>query len=67
MNDQRTGGFILMLLGAGCIFYGVSRLNSFASQLAGAFGATDSSAIAVIAIGCIVAVIGVALLVRQTR
>ena len=56
-----------MLPGTGCVFYGVNRLNSFASQLTGAFGVTDSSAIAAIVSGCILAVLGVVLLARHTR
>lgn len=67
MNDRRTGGMTLMLLGVGCIFYGANRLNSFTSQLASAFGVTDTTAIAAIAAGGIIAVLGALLLARATR
>ena len=67
MNERKTAGVVLLIIGAGAVYYGVDRMNSFVSRLYGAFGVTDTTAVAAIALGVLVAIAGAALTIRGTN
>jgi len=67
MNERKTAGTVLLVIGAGAVYYGVDRMNSFVSRLYGAFGVTDTTAIAAIALGVVVALVGASLAIRSTN
>jgi len=61
MNKNPIGG-ILLVIGIICAFYGINRINSPISQLASAFGQSDSTGVGVIVIGLIAALVGAVLI-----
>lgn len=61
MKKKPIGG-ILLVIGIICAFYGINRVNSPISQIATAFGQSDSTGIGIIVLGVIAALVGAALL-----
>lgn len=64
MSAKQAIGLILLVIGAGAVFYGLSIMNSFEYELASAFGAGPSPAFFLMMGGGIVAaIVGMLLLV----
>lgn len=65
MKSNRLLGIVLLAAGVACALYGYNRSNTFVSQLGGALGQTDSTALGAMIIGAIVALGGVLLIARD--
>ena len=59
-------GGVLLAIGAAVLFFGIMRLNSFQSQLAGMFDKTDTTAIGAIVVGAVAALAGVVVLSKKS-
>lgn len=66
MNNNKLIGGVLLAIGAAVVFFGIMRLNSFESQLAGFFDKTDYTAIGAIIVGGVAALGGIVALAKKT-
>lgn len=65
MNGNRMTGAILLVAGAALGLFGINRSQSFLSQLGGALGQTDATAVGAMILGALLALGGVMLLSRR--
>ncbi|HKC31061.1 MAG TPA: DUF3185 family protein [Burkholderiales bacterium] len=64
MNGNKLLGFVLLAAGAAVAFFGINRSNSFISQMGGALGQTDATAVGAMVLGALLALGGVMLLAK---
>jgi uncharacterized membrane protein YidH (DUF202 family) len=65
MEGNKAVGGILLGGGAFAILFGITRLNSFESQMSRMFGQTDVTSIAALAGGAAAAVVGLVILLKK--
>lgn len=65
MNGNKLLGLFLLAAGAAVAFFGINRSHSFVSQLGGALGQTDTTAVGAMVLGALIAFGGVLLLAKS--
>jgi len=64
MNGNKLLGFVLLAAGAAVAFFGINRSNFLISQMGGALGQTDATAVGAMVLGALLALGGVMLLAK---
>jgi hypothetical protein len=68
-DDHRkiVGGTVVIVIGAALLIYGIASFNSTSSRLAASLGQSDTSAIASMAVGVFLALVGFLTLIARGR